>query len=188
VLAEGAVDVHAPAGAPAGVVLLHPHPDMGGDRFNPVVDAVWRAAVDAGWAAVRFDFSSSDRVAAANEAAWALDLLPSTPVVGLVGYSFGAAIAAGLDDDRIDRWVLVAPPFGSHVPAADLPAGADERPKLVLVPAHDQFCPPAAASTQTAAWQATTIEPVPGVDHFLAGATRAVADRVLAWLAATGGR
>jgi alpha/beta superfamily hydrolase len=154
---------------------------MGGDRFNPVVDALWRAAGGAAWAAVRFDLSSSDPAVAVAEATEALDLLPPAPTVALVGYSFGSTVAARLTDPRVDRWVLVAPPL-VHVPADGLAAGAEERPKLLLVPSHDQFCPPDAAADAVAGWAATTVEPVEGADHFLAGATSRVADRVRDWL------
>jgi alpha/beta superfamily hydrolase len=182
VLPEGAVDVIAPPGARAGVLVLHPHPDMGGDRFNPVVDAVWRAAGAAGWAAVRFDFSSSDTTTAVAEATEALGRVPDVATLGVVGYSFGSTIAARLVDPRIAAWVLIAPPL-AHVAADGLAAGADGRPKLLLPPVHDQFCPPAAATEAVSGWAATTVEPVDGADHFLAGATSRVADRAIAWLA-----
>lgn len=181
---EGRYDLAAPAGADAGVLVLHPHPDLGGDRFHPVVDAVFRAAVGAGWGACRFDFSSGRADTAVAEALDALDLLPATRTTAVVGYSFGAAIAAGLVDPRIAGWVLVAPPFGAHVSAAALPVGADARPKLLLAPAHDQWCPPAVAAAETAEWTATTVEPVPSADHFLAGATATVAARALEFLGA----
>lgn len=175
-------DLVAPIDAAAAVLVLHPHPDMGGDRFNPVVDAVFRAAVGRGWAALRFDFSSSDVPTASAETVEALDLLPAAPFVGVVGYSFGAAIAARLDDERIAAWALIAPPFGARFPADDLHIGADPRPKLLLSPAHDQFCPPDAATAATTSWSNTTVEPVASADHFLAGALDAVATRALDWL------
>jgi alpha/beta superfamily hydrolase len=186
-LPEGAYDLVVPPDANRGVLALHPHPDMGGDRFHPVVGAVFDAAVERGWAACRFDLSSSSLEVAATELAAALDLLPPVPVT-VVGYSFGAIVAARSVDARIDRWVLVAPPLGRLVAAGTLPAGADHRPKLLLAPAHDQFCPPSAAAAEVAGWTATTVEEVAGADHFLAGAAAAVADRAMAWADLTSGR
>jgi alpha/beta superfamily hydrolase len=182
---EGRYDLVAPDHAAAAVLVLHPHPEMGGDRFHPVVDAVFLDAAAAGWAACRFDFSSGRVAVSVEEARWALDLLPDAPVT-VVGYSYGAAVAAALVDPRIAAWVLVAPPFGAHVPAAGLPAGGDARSKLVLVPEHDQWCPPAIAAAETVSWTATEVETVPMADHFLAGATTTVADRVHAQV--NGGR
>ena len=43
-------------GARGSVVLAHPHPLFGGDRFNPVVDALFNALVDIGFTTLRFDF------------------------------------------------------------------------------------------------------------------------------------
>ena len=42
------LDYEAVPGVPLAAVLLHPHPDMGGDRFNHVVDAMYRALPPAG--------------------------------------------------------------------------------------------------------------------------------------------
>src|SRR3954471_15625045 len=94
----------------AGAVLLHPHPDYGGDRFNPVVDALFRALPDAGVSAVRFDFSSSDVDVAADEVRAALSLLDIRPLV-IIGYSFGADVATTVADDRVAGWYLIAPPL-----------------------------------------------------------------------------
>lgn len=175
-------DLVTPPHASKAVLVLHPHPEMGGDRFNPVVDTVYREATSRGWAAVRFDFSSSDFEVAVAEATSALDLLPVVPQLGVVGYSFGAAVAARLVTADIDAWALVAPPFGHRFPADDLPVGADNRPKLLLSPEHDQFCPPDAAAMATVAWRNTTVEPVASTDHFLTGFLSRVATRALDWI------
>ena len=57
----------------AAAVLLHPHPDMGGDRFNNVVSELYRALPPAGVTAIRFDFSSSKIDVSAEETIEALD-------------------------------------------------------------------------------------------------------------------
>jgi alpha/beta superfamily hydrolase len=178
VLAEGQIDLVVPEAAEVGVLVLHPHPDYGGDRFNPVVDAIFRAAVAEGWAAVRFDFSSSDTVQAVAEATEALGRLPEQLPLAVAGYSFGGGIATQVLDPRLVQWVLVAPPLTMVDVPTDAIA-ADPRPKLVLSPTRDQFCPPASAAEATATWTATTLEPVEGADHFLAGATRGVAQRAV---------
>lgn len=181
-------DVVVPEGAWAGAVLLHPHPAYGGDRHNVVVDALWRALTVAGVAAVRFDFGSDEVADGVAEASEALDLLPAGVPLVVAGYSFGAVVGSRVDDDRLVGWALVAPPFGRMLPGSEAPIAADPRPKLLLVPAHDQFCQPQAAKGEVADWEAVTVEEVPSADHFLAGATSAVAERVLGWTSSLAGR
>jgi alpha/beta superfamily hydrolase len=178
VLSADRFDLVVPHGAEAGVLVLHPHPDFGGDRFNPVVDAIFGAASAAGLAVIRFDFSSSDVPTAVAEAYDALSRLPAQVPLVVAGYSFGGLIATQVLDPRVVHWVLVAPPLTMLDVPTDAIA-ADPRPKLVLSPAHDQYCPPTAAAEATAGWVSTTLEPVEGADHFLAGATRRVADRTM---------
>jgi alpha/beta superfamily hydrolase len=172
------VDVEVPAGAVVTAVLFHPHPDMGGNRFNHVVESLYRALPAAGIGAVRFDFSSSDMEVAVAEGLAALDAAPAGPVV-LVGYSFGSMVASRLVDDRALGWFLVAPPI-DHV---DPRIGDDPRPKLLAVPEHD-LSPPVQVAAVASTWTATEVRVVPGADHFLAGAMPEVVDQVIDWIRA----
>ena len=52
----------------------------------------------------------------------------------------------------------------------------------MLVPAFDQFSPPAAVEPIVADWPDTTMEVIAGADHFLLGRAAAAADRATAWL------
>lgn len=175
-------DVASPDGAWAGAVLLHPHPAYGGDRHNAVVDALWRTLPPAGVAAVRFDFASEEIADGVADATEALALLPSGVPLVVAAYSFGAVVGSHVDDDRVTGWALVAPPFGRMLPGSAAPIAGDPRPKLVLVPAHDQFCPPRSARDEVGEWKGATVEEVASADHFLAGATTTVAERVLGWI------
>jgi alpha/beta superfamily hydrolase len=74
-------------------VLLHPHPDLGGDQHNNVVSALYATLDDA----VRFDFASSDLSVATGQVLEQLDAGPAW----LVGYSFGGGVAALVDDPRV---------------------------------------------------------------------------------------
>ena len=161
----------------AACVLLHPHPDMGGDRHNNVVSALYDALPAAGVSALRFDFSSSAFAVARGETTEALELLASAPRY-VVGYSFGGGVASLLDDALVDGWALVAPALSMVTPAI----GPDPRPKLVIAAAHDQFFPPDALASATAGWIATEHEVVTSADHFFGGRTGVVVDHVLAWL------
>jgi hypothetical protein len=182
-------DLAVPPSPRAAAVLCHPHPAYGGDRHNPVVDALFRALPGAGMAALRFDFRPGSGSAQAGggeraDVVAALDLL-ATEVPGvplwLAGYSFGADVALAVDDPRHAGWVAVAPPLRFGGPPA--PAGGDRRPVLVLVPEHDRYSPPERARAATAGWPVATVEVVPGADHFLAGSAGRAAAAAVAWLA-----
>lgn len=191
VAADGAEldgDLAVPAGAAVGAVVCHPHPRYGGDRHVPVVDALFRRLVAAGVATLRFDFRGVgtstgafgggvderlDATAALGRVAGVVD-----GPLWLVGYSFGADVALSVDGDRVSGWVAVAPPLGAV--ADHPPAAADDRPTLVLSPAHDQFRPPASARDAVSGWTGVTVEEVPMADHLLGGALDAVAARTAA--------
>jgi hypothetical protein len=177
-----AADLALAATPRAAAVLCHPHPAYGGDRHNIVVDALFRVLPAAGIAALRFDFRGAGE-GGQDDVLTALDRLagdvPGVPL-WLVGYSFGADVALGVDDARLAGWVAVAPPLHFGTPPA--PAGGDPRPALVLVPEHDAYSPPERTWAATEDWPTVTVEVVPMADHFLAGAAEGVAATVTAWL------
>lgn len=186
-----AADLWVPPGATAGAVVCHPHPALGGDRRNVVVDALFRGLGGAGVAVLRFDFRPTPRVANGEGVAQRTDVVAALYRLGaevggdvplfLVGYSFGADVALSIDHERLAGWVVVAPPLAvvSEAP----PAAAPGRPTVLVVPAHDQFAPPEAARSATAEWADTTLEEVPMADHFLVGRLDAMVELVLAALA-----
>ena len=182
---ELAADVTAPAGADAtdAVVVCHPHPQYGGDRTNHVVTALFDAADAAGMAALRFDFRrGGDPVTARVDVVTALDALAATAPsarLHLAGYSYGAAVALGVDDDRVVSIVAVAPPLPM------MPVDPPSRPTLVLVPEHDQFAPPDVAGPIVDTWPDASWRAVPMGDHFLAGRAGVVADQAISWLVAS---
>ena len=81
------------------------------------------------------------------------------------------------DHDRLVGWMPVAAPLGV-VPADEMLAPDSDKPVRLLVPEHDQFRTPAAATEATAGWANATIEIVPGTDHFLAGGLGVVMDQL----------
>lgn len=174
-------DVGTPDGDPVGgVVVCHPHPQYGGDRFHPVVDAVWSLLPTLGFVALRFDFrrefdggvaERSDVVAAVDEVAGR-----TAGPVFVVGYSFGSVVALATPDDRVAGIVAIAPPI------AVTPVDAPTVPTLLLVPRHDQFSPPEALGPVAADWRDCDVEVVESADHFLVGHARTVAEAAGAWL------
>lgn len=172
-----------PAGAPVGgVVVCHPHPAFGGDRFNNVVEALFTALPAVGLAALRFDFRAGgvNGIAERLDVVAALDALAERvdPPLALAGYSFGAAVALATADARITSVVAIAPPLSM------MPTPPPSVPTLVLSPRHDQFCPPDDARAIVDSWHDCSFEPIESADHFLVGHTAAVAERVAAWLLA----
>jgi alpha/beta superfamily hydrolase len=172
-----AYDCTSRDGATATAVLMHPHPEMGGNRFHPVVETLHRGLpVNT----LRFDFTSANVGVAQADVVEAIDLAPEGPIV-LIGYSFGADIALTVTHPRVVGWFAVAPPL-RVVDPGQMGAGADARPKLLAVPERDQYSSPARAAELTAGWVATSIVPIAGADHFLAGHERAVLQPALGWL------
>ena len=176
----------------AAAVVTHPHPLMGGDMHNPVPAGVARGLSAAGVSVVRLSFRGAggsggehgggdperaDVVAALDELS---GVVPDVPLVG-VGYSFGADVLLAVDDDRLAGVVAVAPPL-RVLPIDALRAPRDERPTLILSPAHDQFCDPDQAAAAVEGWPSTTVEPGVGCDHFLAGGVQRVVDRLVAFV------
>lgn len=173
----------------AGAVVTHPHPQMGGDMHNPVPAGVARGLAEAGVTAVRLSFRGAGGSGGEHgggeperaDVAAAVDALaaavPGLALVG-VGYSFGADVLLATDHAALDGVVAIAPPL--RVVASDeMRTRRGHGPTLVLSPGHDQFCDPERAQAITSGWPATTVEPVPGCDHFLVGGVQRVVERVV---------
>jgi alpha/beta superfamily hydrolase len=106
-----------------GVVITHPHPLYGGSMDNNVVWTAAKAYGDKGWATLRFNFRGvgastgryGDGIAEVEDVAGAMTFLKSkvTGPCYVVGYSFGAAVAARalLEGLRVDGAVLISPPI-----------------------------------------------------------------------------
>jgi alpha/beta superfamily hydrolase len=161
----------------AGAVLLHPHPEMGGDRYNHVVSALFDALPEAGVSALRFDFSGSELEVAVADTISALDRMTAEPRF-LVGYSFGGGVAATVTDERIDGWYLIAPALTMFEPAI----GDDPRPKRIVAGEDDHFFSPARLEVATTDWVATERSIVSGADHMFVGHTDEVVKECLGWL------
>jgi len=145
---------------------------------NPVVLAAVRGCLDAGWAALRFNFAGvgasgggfSGGPEEVRDVAGAADalrtLLPPATPLAIIGYSFGAwaGTRAAYDRDDVSRVIAVAPPVGffDWTFAGDLRA-----PLAVIVGDRDRFCPlDRARAVLPAGAEITTL---PGADHFLVG-------------------
>lgn len=175
-------------------VIAHPHPMYGGDRHNHVVDSLWRSIAAQGGVAVRFDFRGAGSSGGRHDSGRAerLDVLAALDHVTkrhghldvwLVGYSFGAIIAADIDDERVAGWVLIAPPFNTPGDLESVPnCGISDRPTLILTPQHDEFCPPATIERLCGTWPATHREVIPWATHGLVAQGSWLASRVTSFI------
>jgi alpha/beta superfamily hydrolase len=178
-------DASDPLGA---AVLLHPHPRYGGNRFNAVVAALFRALPAVGITALRIDFRpgagapdgdlADERVDAAAALDALADHVPGIPLY-LVGYSFGGLVALGVEHAAVEARVVIAPPL-TVMPVPTPPP----LPTLVLVAAYDNFAPPATVAPIVAGWKDTTMEVIDAADHFMLGRAAEAAERTAAWLGA----
>jgi uncharacterized protein len=185
-----------PPKARAGVVVCHPHPLYGGDMDNPVVTAVARACIDAGLAALRFNFRGvGDSGGAWDEGRGEQDdvraalahlrrRLPAEASVALAGYSFGAAMSAAVAGagEPLGGLALVAPPLAMRPwqPPASLAVGG---PILLLAGSADEYCPTAALAGLGRALPKATVTVLDGVDHFFFGGLDRLASAAAAWAA-----
>ena len=165
---EGAL--HQGAGNLCAVVL-HPHPQFGGDMDNHVVMAICEAMAERGATTLRFN----SRGTGASEGAYdagrgevedakvAVKMLrekhPDAKFL-LAGYSFGAIIAGNAAGDvRPDALVLVAPPAA----IAPMPHVDDDWPVLLITGERDAVAPPDVLRALQGPNRRVVI--VPGVDH-----------------------
>ena len=173
--------LHLPGSSPSpAVAVCHPHPLYGGDMHNNVVVALCRAAAARGIAALRFNFrgvgssqgSFADGVGERADAAAALAHLPQMLEVddgrvGIVGYSFGAAVALLAAGEGLRAVVAVSTP----TIARGLSEIAIRCPALLVVGEQDQVAPPSRlASLGQAVGPQAELVVAPGADHFWWGA------------------
>lgn len=173
--------LHLPPSSPSpAVVVCHPHPLYGGDMHNSVVVALCQAAAARGIAALRFNFrgvgrsqgSFADGVGERADAAAALAHLRQLleiddDRIGVVGYSFGAAVALLAAGEGSRAVVAVSTP----TIARGLSEIAIRCPALLVVGEQDEVAPPSrlAGLGQAVGPQAELVV-VPGADHFWWGA------------------
>jgi len=177
---EGLLHLPDEAAPFRGIVVCHPHPQYGGDMNNNVVGALVRAALDSGFAALRFNFrgvgesegAHTGGQAEPDDVKAACAFLAEQPEidserVALAGYSFGAAMA-----------LLASPGVSpSGLALVSLPTIAGELsppdgavPLLLVSGDRDEYSDTAAlARLAEAAGERARLEVMPGVDHFWAG-------------------
>jgi hypothetical protein len=184
---------HRPPAAPyPAAVVCHPHPQFGGDMHNSVVTAVCHALAESGIAALRFNFRGAggsqgrfdDGVGERDDVLAALAYLRALEgvdpaKVGLVGYSFGAAVSLLAADEQVAALVGISPPsIGSSVPTL-----AIRCPTLLIAGDRDDVAPMGWLTTLAAVIGShCRVEVVPGADHFWWGHAEKLAHTVAGFL------
>jgi alpha/beta superfamily hydrolase len=176
------------------VVLCHPHPLYGGSMDNNVILAASSALVERSIIAFMFNFrgvgdsqgSYGDGIAEQDDSKAAISWLVSKPSVdssrlGLLGYSFGAAVAlpVACDDDRVKAVALISLPPG---PLQSSQLKGCVKPKLIICGTNDFVLPfdQAKLMNQEAA-EPKQFELISGADHFWVGYEPVLAEKVAAF-------
>jgi alpha/beta superfamily hydrolase len=172
-------------------VLLPPYFAHGGGQHNRVISAIYDRLLATAVKPHRFDFSSVEESAAQAETLAQIEACDG-PVL-LIGYSFGAAVAATITHPAVAGWALIAPalvvpqfisPASPFRPPAQPPLAADPRPKLVVTAERDAWFGADVIDPLAAGWTACEQQTVPSADHFFAATTDDVADRAVTWAVA----
>ncbi|MGI9529758.1 MAG: alpha/beta hydrolase [Acidimicrobiia bacterium] len=134
------------------IVLCHPHPQHGGTMQAPMLEAIAAEAADRGLDTLRFNFrgigsstgSYGSGVEEVNDVAAAVSWMMEhhAPVIGIAGWSFGAAVAlnwvASAASDL--AYVGIAPPVDSPLtPSLPLPHLLPPAHRTFIVGDRDQF-------------------------------------------------
>ena len=166
----------------AGMVLCHPHPQMGGTMRSIVISALFDALPPVGVTCLRFNFrgveesegsyddGNLERVDVETAVAALRDRLSaeSVPVI-VAGWSFGGDMALSVRAQGLSAWLAIAPPL-RFVHDIDGVA-ADPRPKLLALAQHDEVRDPGEVQALAESWANTDVQVVGGASHFFMGRT-----------------
>jgi alpha/beta superfamily hydrolase len=186
---EGLLSIQEAFSTKRGVILCHPHPQYGGDMYNPVISTAAGAASQEGFSTLRFNFrgvggsggSYGEGIGEREDVKTAVDYLfsalgHSDSPLTLLGYSFGAwaALPVGVENGRIKGMVAIAPPLGLYDFGF---LEGSKKTKLVIAGDQDFFCPKALLES----WFRGLEEPkylvmIEGADHFFFAHQRALID------------
>ncbi|MEZ5664269.1 MAG: alpha/beta hydrolase [Burkholderiaceae bacterium] len=189
---EVAID-RASGTARGHVVIAHPHPLFGGTLTNKVVQTLARAAVQAGWNAVRFNFRGVGRSEGTyddgrGELEDLLAVVAAQAPAGalcLAGFSFGAFVTAHavarLQGQRAIERLLLVGTAASRFQVETVPAELHARTLVIHGESDDTV--PLASVMDWARPQSLPVLVVPGGGHFFHGQLPLLKDLALRHLA-----
>ena len=162
-----------------GVILCHPHPQHGGNMYNPVITTAAEVASQEGFLTLRFNFrgvgesegSYEEGIGEREDVKAVIDyfyskLKGANPLLVLLGYSFGAwvGLSVAVEDGRIGGVVGIAPPLEIY---GFTFMEKYKKKKLFVAGSQDPICP----TSVLEAWFQPLEEPkslaiIPEADHF----------------------
>lgn len=173
------------AGTVKGVVVTHPHSQMGGSMANNVVSAMVAAFHEREYRTLRFNFRGVGRsggffdngIGEQDDVAAACAALRETGATELIlsGYSFGAWVNArllGSQGGDFSDVIVVSPPIDFMEFDFSPLAG---RCGLIICGDRDQFCP-LGPLKEAAGGVGARLEIIRGADHFYFGHERAICE------------
>ena len=162
-----------------GVVITHPHPQYGGDMYNPVVEAIERAYHKKGVTTLRFNFRGvggsqgrySDGMGEQKDTTAAIQYLQEQGFqhIDLAGYSFGAWVNAQitLESAWLRHMIMVSPPVALMAFEA---VQTIPRLRLVVSGTQDEIAPVGMIENLLPGWNPEAVfEKIDGADHFYFG-------------------
>jgi len=192
----------ASASLPGGVLILSPHPFMGGHMELPLLKTIADRVVSMGIPTLRFDYGGVGHsegepfdVGSAMDTFWKTGSAPQDPVlieearcvrdwftqqvhspIVLVGYSFGAYVATQIRDETTPAIALIAPTIMHH----DYAAFTNNNLQTLIVSGGGDF---ATGDEQMISWvealsETTRFEQIAGADHFFRKSSNQVAELV----------
>lgn len=162
-----------------GVVITHPHPQYGGDMYNPVVESIGRVYQQKGITTLRFNFrgvglsdgSYGDGIGEQEDVLAAVACLKKQGVddIDLAGYSFGAWVNAHVKVGTapVSTMIMVSPPVAFMDFNTNL---ALPRLDLVVSGSQDEIAPAGKIRNLMPDWNPDAVfEEIQGADHFYFG-------------------
>lgn len=163
-------------GGDRAVVITHPHPLMGGDMHNPVVNSIRKAYREMGYSTLRFNFRGTGRstgshgegVAEIRDVLAAGEFLAGQGMsqIHLSGYSFGAWVnlMCTSGSHEFKGLSLVSPPVDfiefKDIETVDILS-------VVITGQHDAYASPSHIKNLLKKWNKNAIlVEIPGADHF----------------------
>jgi alpha/beta superfamily hydrolase len=172
-------------GLRGAAVFCHPHPVYGGSMDNRVVYRAAKAATEAGFAALRFNFRGVGRssgqfdhgIGEKEDATSAIRWLEArypTLDLALVGYSFGAGV--GLEAAYSEPRILALVGLGIPLDLYDFGYLLSfPKPALYIVGTQDEFCARQSVDHFAHRLPSTSfLHRIEGSDHFFTGHMKVV--------------
>ncbi|MCK9274998.1 MAG: hypothetical protein M0P57_07900 [Syntrophales bacterium] len=186
--------LHGKGKGAGGVIITHPHSQMGGSMDNNVVGTMVSAFLNCGYATLRFNFRSvgmsegsfdnglgeQEDVKAART--FLLEQKVNDPI--LAGYSFGAWVNSKVlaGGEIFQDFIMISPP----IDLLDLDLAALEgKCGLVICGSRDQFCP-IEKLRQESARIGCRLSVVKDADHFYFGYEKEIRSHLEEYLSAGG--